>query len=158
MSADEQTPPSNTEPAPSDPPVQVVAVNLADILSGKVRLADIVAAARPLSRIDIVASALAVVQLLKEASESNPRQMERILAGAWLAVERRLEGGGGQWWRVDALVLAEYFRHAGDWGAITRCLRNTGEGLPEPPGEFQTRYDDVLTRARASLQRMTEGP
>ena len=145
------------QPAADAGKVRVIEINISDILSGNVNFADVLRRSKPatpaLRPIDIVSAALAAVQILKEYSESNPDVMERLLLGSWMSVEQRLEGHSPHAWRVDAMIMAEYFRHAGDWGAMRQCMISMGERLQSAQGEFHQKYEEALAKSRASLAR-----
>lgn len=134
MSADEpQAPPS------AEPSVRLVEIDLSQLFGDK---------SSSLSPVEICAAALAIAQLIDERWLKAPRDAERILACAWESVQRRLEGHPSPFYRVHFGLLSEYFRHAGDWAAIRRCLTAQGEKVQTRAGQFAEALARHLARVR----------
>ncbi len=102
--------------------------------------------------LEIAAAALAVVTILKELTETRPKEAVAVLRGAWEMVAWGLRGGAtGRIW-VHAQVIQEYFAHGGDWSAMQACLRSYGETDQEAPGAFQRQYESRLAAARRDCE------
>lgn len=122
--------------------VRVIEINLAGLLG------------RPkLSSLEIAAAALASITVIKAAAETHPERAQKLLKMHWGQVELAVLRPGINC-QIDSAVIGEYFRHAGDWGAIRQCLINTGEGLQKTPGEFHTKYEEMLARAREEYSKL----
>lgn len=142
MSADQQQQPPSPGPKPQ---VVEFSVSLEDLLR---------APAYPEPTIkgtDLVAAALAAVTIFKEAYERAPRDLERMLLGAWREVSARAVGDCRRGWEIQTKILSEYFKHSGDWGAMRDCLIRHGERTQREPGEFHRQYEGHLARARAEF-------
>ena len=133
----------NKPDAGTDPKVKILEINLGELLGiGAAR------AAPRMSGIELQAATLATITVFKEASESAPRNLEEMLRGAWRSVQDRLLSRPSPGWEIQSAALAEYFQHAGDWGAMRRCLIERGERTQTEAGDFHRRYETHLETAR----------
>jgi hypothetical protein len=141
MSTDEKSEP---QPTDSGPKVRVIDINLSELLQGA-SPADVPKSLPPL---EVLASSLAVITVMKEAREQ--RHIEELLLGAWGVVFKRLHRRSTPpTWEIQTSVLHEYFTHSGDWSKMRDCLIQKGSALQSRPGEFHELYEDKLKEARS---------
>lgn len=144
MSAEEKVVDAET-PQQMEPKVRFIEINLSDLLGRQ--------AAPKLSHLELTAAALASITIIKAAAESHPERAQALLKMHWSQVELsvRLPGTNCE---IDAAVIGEYFRHAGDWGAMRQCLIDTGERLQKAQGEFHAKYEEMLAKARGEFDKL----
>lgn len=93
-----------------------------------------------------LAMCVALVRVIQENYEAQPEAIEGLLLGAWMEVNKRLRGQPAD--AHSVAFLGEYFRHAGDWGAMRRCLIDTGESYQIAAGQFTALCDQRLDEGR----------
>lgn len=138
----------DTTGSPADPThkVRFITINLAELLGRQ--------AAPKLSHLELTAAALASITVIKAAAETHPERAQTLLKMHWGQVELSVMRGQGAGCEIDAAVIGEYFRHAGDWGAMRQCLISTGEALQKAPGEFHTKYEEMLAKGRGEFEKL----